>query len=155
MKEEKLWALVGGGIAALILIGYVFWLRAAYESSVVKVATSTAQSAKTGAATVLKKDTGGSHAGLSYAEALRLYKSRHIEFDPNCVATPNNMSIRNGNSVMFDNRAASSTTIALDGVRYLIRGRDFRILTLRSSRLPHTVLVDCGSGRNNAFIILQ
>ncbi len=103
----------------------------------------------------IKPDTGGSHPGLSYAEAVRLFANQRIQFDSNCVATPAYIVLKNGAEVMFDNRYDASRYIALDGARYLLRAYDFRILTLSSPDPPHTVAVDCGSGRNNARIVLN
>jgi hypothetical protein len=154
MQKRFLWGGAGLLVAILALTGYVSWLKSGGENSLL-VSSSTLSGARPASSTILKKDTGGSHPGLTYGEALRYYADRRMQFDPNCIASPNNMSLRNGVSVMFDNRAPSSTTIALDGIAYLVRGYDFRILTLRSGKLPHKIAVDCGSGKNNAQIILQ
>ena len=68
---------------------------------------------------------------------------------------PNPITFKNGTSVMLDNRSGSERTITLDGTPYRLSAFGFKILTLRSRVLPHTVAIDCGEGRNNGQIILQ
>jgi len=92
---------------------------------------------------------------LSYTAAVNLYGSRRIQILANCELNPTSISLLNRTSVMFDNRTPESKTIALDGTRYTLAGYDFRIITLKSGILSHTVRIDCGSGVNNGQVILQ
>jgi hypothetical protein len=145
-------------IAILIVLAIWFFLGGAFWKigSILPNASSTAPAAtSTDAGVTINNDTGGSHAGLSYGAAVNTFKNRRIQFDQSCVATPSYIVLKNGTNVMFDNRSPVGRYIALDRVRYYLRGYDFRVLTLTYPRLPHTTLVDCGSGRNNAQIVLN
>jgi hypothetical protein len=145
---------LGFAAAVLLLIAGGWYLaRSGPASSPVHEEASTST---LGGATTTKKDTGGSHPGLTYGEAVLIYTNRRIQFDDNCTATPNAIVLKNGTNVMFDNRAKSGRYITLDRQKtYFIRGYDFRILTLSSQKLPHTVVIDCGTGKNNAKIMLN
>ncbi len=92
---------------------------------------------------------------LSYGAAVNLYATRRIQVVANCQLNPTSISLLNNTSVMFDNRTPESKMIALDGTKYTLTGYGFRIITLKSGILPHTVRIDCGSGVNNGQVILQ
>lgn len=95
-------------------------------------------------------------ASLSYANALITYADRRLQFDSACVATPNNVTYKNGTDIMLDNRSKTSRTISVNGQVYTIRAWGFRIIDLTTTKtLPQTMLVDCGNGQNQATIILQ
>ncbi len=158
LSKKQLIAL--GIIVIVAALGYLFTKRekgvSIAQAPASATSTLTAAAPKTSATTTAPKpDTGGSHPGLSYGEAVSIYTNRRMQFDENCVATPNYIVVKNGTNFMFDNRSKNGRSIALDGTKYYLRGYDFRILTLKSSRLPHTVIVDCSSGKNNAKIILN
>lgn len=93
--------------------------------------------------------------GLSYTKAVALYGSRRIQFNDLCQPEPSASNFRNGDAVMFDNRSSKPLTFALDSVSYKLAGYSFRIITLRASKLPYTMRIDCGSGKNNGQILLQ
>lgn len=99
--------------------------------------------------------SGTPTSALTYSQAINLYGPRRIQFDDNCQAIPNSLNIRNKESVMFDNRSAQAKTITVEGRRYTLKGYGFQVVRLESAQLPHAVTVDCGSGRNNASILLQ
>lgn len=91
---------------------------------------------------------------LSYQQALIKYKDRRIQLDKNCQAFPNNVTYKNGTSIMIDNRAGVARTLNINGP-VSIKAYGFKIVTLSSSTLPKTILVDCGAGQNVATILLQ
>lgn len=93
-------------------------------------------------------------ASLTYQQALAKYKTNRIQFDPTCQAIPNNMTFKNGTTVMLDNRSAVARTININGP-VALKAYGFRIVTLSSTTLPKTILVDCGTGQNVATILLQ
>ena len=93
---------------------------------------------------------------LSYTQAVTLYKDRIIQFDQNCVAFPNQVAFKQGATIMLDNRSNKQRTISLDSQRYSFAPYGFKIVTLSTTAtLPHTILIDCGTGQNNGSIILQ
>lgn len=116
--------------------------------------TATDQNAPASKLPALKADTGGSHPGLSYSQAVRLYVDRHMQFGTDCSASPDSLFIQSGATVMFDNLSTTGRYIGLDGVRYYLRARDFRILELSSPRLPNKVEISCG-GKTSGHITLN
>lgn len=100
--------------------------------------------------------TGAGAVSLSYSQALAKYKNTRIQLgsDPSCGATPKNMTFKNGTTVMIDNRSPQARTFKL-GSTYSIKAYGFRIVTLNSSTLPATWLLDCGTQQNVATILLQ
>ncbi len=93
-------------------------------------------------------------ASLNYQQALIKYKDRRIQLDKTCQAFPNNVTYKNGTSIMIDNRAGVARTLNINGP-VSIKAYGFKIVTLSSSTLPKTILVDCGAGQNVATILLQ
>lgn len=116
--------------------------------------TTTDQNTPANKLPALKADIGGSHAGLSYSQAVHLYVDRHMQFGTDCSASPDSLFIQSGGTVMFDNLSATGRYIGLDGVRYYLRARDFRILELSAPRLPHTVVISC-EGKTSGHITLS
>jgi len=97
---------------------------------------------------------------LLYGEALKMYGDRRFQFGlndiNNCIMTPSSSVFKEGTKVMLDNRANKQITIYLDGTAYDIKAYGFRIITLTTSAsLPHTIKVDCNTGKNNGQILLQ
>ena len=83
------------------------------------------------------------------------YAGRRIQFNDSCQATPAAQTYKNGTQVMFDNRGAKATTLTIEGVAYPTSAYTYRLITLSSKTLPHTVIVNCGSQNNVAQITLQ
>ena len=94
-------------------------------------------------------------APVAYGDALKQYAGRVMQFNANCQVSPNQIVVKNGSSVMFDNRSGDSRWISLNGVGYQISGYGFRILPMTSKNLPETVVVDCGSAQNVGKVIVQ
>jgi hypothetical protein len=93
---------------------------------------------------------------LSYDQAINMYANKRIQFDPNCTMIPSSVNFLKGVEVMLDNRFGSARTISLDGVKYNLSPYGFKIVTLTTNLgLPHTIKVDCGTGKNNGQITLQ
>jgi hypothetical protein len=97
---------------------------------------------------------------LSYGEALKMYENRRFQFSfndiNNCIMTPSSSVFKKGTKVMLDNRVNKQITVYFDGTAYNLKAYGFRIITLTTSaQLPHTIKVDCGTGKNNGQILLQ
>ena len=97
---------------------------------------------------------------LSYSAALKTYSNRRIQFSVNssnyCLVNPYSNSFFKGTKIMLDNRSSKTLTIYLDGTPYSLKGYDFRIVTLTTSgKLPHTMRIDCGTGKNNGNILIR
>lgn len=93
-------------------------------------------------------------ASLSYQKALVTYKDYRMQITENCQITPNNVTYKNGTSIMIDNRSSTTKNIKIDGA-VSIKGYGFKIIKLSSSTLPKTILVDCGASQNVATILIQ
>lgn len=92
---------------------------------------------------------------LTYSRAVNLYANSRIQFDSDCHANPTSLHIKNGSNLMLDNRSSSTAHLVVNGTKYSLVGFGFRIISLSHKTLPYTASVDCGSGKNNAQILLQ
>ncbi len=93
---------------------------------------------------------------LSYGDAVKKYQDRRIQFDPNCIPVPYYVVFKKGTSIMLDNRYNKARPIYLDGAKYNIGAYGFKIVTLTTTaKLPHTIRIDCGTGKNNGSIFLE
>lgn len=109
-------------------------------------ANSSAQPSKSKTAVVPK---------VTYETLLKQYEGRRIQFDKNCQAIPNQLTFKNGTSVMFDNRSGDARTFALNETVYQVGGHNWKIITLSSKTLPFKYLIDCGSAQNVGSITIQ
>ena len=139
------------------LVGYIYINKQSTESDTkITDDNNTIQKSETP-----KSNTGTSNSNLptqniSYSQATKNYLNKSIQFDENCLASPSYGSFRSGENIMLDNRGSSARSIYLDGKEYKIGAYDFKIVTLATTNpLPHTIMVDCGNGKNNARILLQ
>jgi hypothetical protein len=164
MRDRRVWYGVGA-LVVLLIFGWAVWLftkpapqtsgedaMVTQEQATTTTATTTTSTATLSAPSSTKTTTSKS---LSYQQALAAYTNRRIQIQPNCQLSPSAPVFKNGTYVMFDNRTPTAQTISLDGARYTIGGYGFKIIRLYASRLPHTIQIDCGSGRNNGQIVLQ
>jgi len=97
---------------------------------------------------------GVSKSSISYADALLKYENARIQLNSDCQAIPNNMTFKNGTSIMIDNRASFAVAVRAGSV-FSIKAYGFKILKLSSKTLPATWLVDCGASQNVATILIQ
>jgi hypothetical protein len=164
MRDRRVWYGVGA-LVVLLIFGWAVWLftkpapqtsgenaMVTQEQATTTTATTTTSTATSSAPSSTKTTTS---KPLSYQQALAAYINRRIQIQSNCQLSPSAPVFKNGTYVMFDNRTPTAQTISLDGARYTIGGYGFKIIRLYASRLPHTIQIDCGSGRNNGRIVLQ
>src|SRR6185436_17604087 len=78
-------------------------------------------------------------SNLTYTQAVTKYAKTRIQFDAYCQGVPRSAVYKNNTTVMFDNRSGDARTISLDGVKYSFPGYGFKLITLASAKLPHTV----------------
>lgn len=97
-------------------------------------------------------------AGMKYEDALEKYSTSRLQFN-GCVAAPAKFTYKNNVTLMFDNRNSSAITVYLDGKANTISALSYKLITLSSKDLPHTVKIDCAiSGTtkyNIASVTLQ
>jgi hypothetical protein len=94
-------------------------------------------------------------SSLPYAQAVVIYAKERIQFNENCDIIPNPIHIKSGATMMFDNRSRDAMVFKLDGTGYAIPGYGFKLLQLKSTKLPHVVKVECGDNRNTGEIFMQ
>lgn len=93
---------------------------------------------------------------LTYAQALKQYGDRRLQFDNACQVRPYpNLTYKNGVSIMIDNRSKTPRTIKFGPRVYSLGSYGFKIVTLSSNTLPEKILIDCGVSQNVGTIILQ
>ena len=150
-QKKNLWIVVG--VVVVIIIIFLFGKKdGALDSSVIKDESDdvvvTDSNDSTG---VVKTPVAPS---VSYAQALEKYKNYRIQLNTTCQASPNNVTYRNGTSIMIDNRSASSRVVKVGSI-FNIKPWDFKVVKLSSSTLPITWLVDCDKSQNVATILIQ
>ncbi len=149
MNNRYVWYVLVGVLVVLLIVGFA----GRQESTGPEGTASPTATPASGAAK--PKSTGGATSTLSYGDALRLYGSFRMQFDALCQAIPNNMTLKNGQSVMFDNRSGDPRTIRVGSVAYNLAGYGFRVVPMTSRTLPQTLVVDCGGAQNVGQIVIQ
>lgn len=91
---------------------------------------------------------------LSYGDAVVKYADRRIQLDKACQAHPNNVTYKNGTSIMIDNRSPQSVKVRLGGT-FTVSPYSFKIVKLGGTTFPTTYLLDCGISQNVATILVQ
>jgi hypothetical protein len=159
-NNKNLW--VVGIIVVVLIIGFLGYKK--YQS-VALVSDQPIAIAPAGTGEDASEDTtdgsinttpGSTATTISYANALLKYKDARIQLGTGqqCTATPNNMTFKNGTTIMIDNRASVARTLKI-GTQYSVKGYGFKLIKLSSGTLPMKYLVDCGSQQNVATILLQ
>ena len=138
-----------GTIAIVILIIFVSTGRKNFTESTAPILDAVIAETKTEGTNTIKKVPT-----ISYADALVKYRDARIQFDEECLAYPNNVTYKNGTSIMIDNRAGVVRTMKV-GLPYTVKAYDFKIIKLFSTKLPETLLIDCDSFENVATILVQ
>ena len=94
-------------------------------------------------------------SGKSYSDLVKEYSGRLIQFDQRCQSFPNNVTYKNGTSILLDNRSDLARDITIGGTKYSLAGYGYQVVTLSSSSLPKEMGVSCGSQGNVGKILLQ
>lgn len=98
-------------------------------------------------------------ADVTYQQTVDKYGDFRIQIDNCSVPKPTMITVKNGTSIMFDNRSADGIELTVDKKVYQIYGYDYKIIALSNKALPYIVQVDCRSGddigKNIAQILLQ
>ena len=98
-------------------------------------------------------------ADLTYQETVDKYGDFRVQIDNCSVPKPTMITVKNGTSIMFDNRSADDIELTVNKKIYQVFGYDYKIILLSNKTLPYSVQVDCRSGddigKNIAQILLQ
>jgi len=157
------------GVIATVVVIWFIVSSTKKPTDVTSPAPQTATSTNTtlGATTTSKTTTTAKKAqvvllaskpvSMSYQKALETYKEGfrlQLSGTDFCQLSPNNVTYKNGTSIMVDNRSPRTHSVKIGGT-YTIEGYGFRIIKLSSSSLPATLFVDCDTQQNVAKILLQ
>ena len=155
--DKKSWVTIAVVVAALAAVGIGYWMYQVNTQADI-------QNNQLGSETAEEQNNGNGNDStsnepvvkLAYTAAVELYGDRRIQFDETCVALPNYMALKKGTAIMLDNRASVARKISVGGVAYNIAAYDYQVITLSTGApLPITLNVDCGTGQQNARILLQ
>lgn len=153
-KNKNLWL----GLGAIIVIALIFWVvnrnteETPPEKENLGIEAESTEDTSEGSI----KAKSPSAPALTYAQALAQYQNARIQIKPDCQVTPNNVTYKNGASIMLDNRSALSHSIKLGSSTYSVKAWGFKIVKLTSvSALPATWYMDCDSSQNVATVLIQ
>jgi len=145
-NKTKKWGVVI--VVILILLGLYWFFK---TSNITQTSQSTNQSTTTESTANPTNTTA-----LSLNDARKLYEGRRMQFNQNCITIPPAPTFKVGTTIMLENGANVARVISLDNAHYTIKAYGYVLVTLTTAaQLPHTIPVDCGSGQNNATILLQ
>ena len=155
MKNKDIYKIAGivAIVGIIVVVAYAFtrplaWFPNGYEKEDVLEPSDQTPEEPTSTSSVTPRPK------VNYQAAVKQYSYR-VQFNEACQASPANLTVKNGSNVMFDTRGVGLHTLTIDGKTYTFNGAGFAIVTLSSKTLPHTVQIDCGTGKNNANIVLQ
>lgn len=94
-------------------------------------------------------------SSLTHDQAAIIFAKERIQFDQDCGVIPDKITVKNGATLMFDNLHRDARIFKLDGSAYSIPGYGFKLLQLKSTKLPHVVKVECGEDKTAGEIRLQ
>ena len=154
MENKNLWI----GLGVVVVLGLLIWWYGASNNSKIEdeamTPSETTDVDSTEDTSTGSVNTGAPAASLSYQQALVTYKDKRLQITNTCQVSPNNVTYKNGTSIMLDNRSAVTRTIKL-GSTYSIKAYGFKIVKLNSATVPATWLMDCDSSQNVATILIQ
>ncbi len=99
--------------------------------------------------------TPNATAAMNYTQLVQQYGNNRIQFDQNCTANPSSMSLKNGASIMLDNRSNQSKVVTINGVKYNLGAYGYAIAKISSPTLPTNIGVSCDTRVNTSTINLQ
>jgi hypothetical protein len=157
MKQDNKKALMMLG--GVVVLAGLLWLTSRSASTTPGGMTPTPTPSAKGSAKPVVKSSPAPVVAMpqSYADALKTYENRRIQFDQYCQAIPTSLVFKNGVTLMLDNRSGDARTVKVGPTAYYLSGYGWKIVTLSvpSSTLPATLAIDCGSARNVSKILLQ
>lgn len=158
MNKKKFY--IAGGVAILVFVLLILLLGSGGDKNSEQQVTTDEQTTSEPTSTVT---SSGSQVKapvpvekkLTYEQALLVYADKRFQFDSLCQASPAQRVVKNNSEIMLDNRANVARPIYIDGTRYSLAAYGFKIVKLSSNNLPHTTIIDCGTGKNSAKVILN
>lgn len=78
----------------------------------------------------------------TYQQLVAEYKGRRFQIQ-DCTSTPNQVTFKSGTTIMLDGFSADPQKITIGSQSVVLNGYDVAFMTLKSSKLPTTLTIDC------------
>jgi len=145
MTKKTFWLIVV--VIILIILGWMIFNK---NESIPGSSENTISPTPTASVAVKKpatvKPKTNADDSLTYADALKAYGDKRVQFDGICQATPYQFTIRNGAKIMLDNRASNGKIIKMENQTYNLTGYGFKVVTISSSKpMPYDITVSCST----------
>lgn len=158
MNQKYLWYVVGIVVIVLIIVGVRRQGAGSPSASASPSPSSEVSGSPTAKPTVKRTPTpapAGSSMPQSYSDAVKAHEGRRLQFDARCQVSITKIVVKNGQTIMLDNRSGDPRTVVVGSTQYQLAGYGWRIVTMSSKTLPATVVVDCGAAQNVAQIVIE
>lgn len=146
-KKTLIW------IVVIILVVIGIWLmnkNQGSDSSLIDQNGPVVSSSVTPTVTVKKAVPKATELKLSYSETVAQFKDRRIQFNSQCQGIPGQLSVKNNEKIMLDNRSSDSKTLTIDGQKYEIAGYDWKVITASTPKaMPYGMSIHCKSVNNS------
>lgn len=158
MNQKYLWYVVGIVVLVLVIVSIRREGSGDPSASNSPSPSSTASTSPTSKPAGTRTPTpapAGSSMPQSYTEAVKAHEGRRLQFDVRCQVSITKIVVKNGQTVMLDNRSGDARTVVVGSTQYQLPGYGWRVITMSSKTLPATVIVDCGGAQNVAQILIE
>lgn len=151
MNKKIVWLLLG--VAAVAAV-WVTMRKEGYDLGDLQASPTPTVSA-TGTPKAQAAPPKGTPNNAAYSTYVQQYGNRRLQFDQLCQASPQSLAVANNTSIMLDNRSGDARTVTVGGVSYSLPGYGYTFVTAKSSTLPKTLTINCGSAVNVGQILVQ
>ena len=147
-------------VVIVVALGAVWWFNSSKSTNMYgSPQTSSSPTPTTsGTSSGYKKSTATPVpviSGKTYTQLVAEFGNNRIQFGQNCQAQPASLALKNGTTIMLDNRSNQTHTITVNGTKYTIMGYGYQIVTVSSPTLPKAIGLGCDSSVNVGTIQLQ
>jgi len=154
MQMNRLWWVIGILVVIVLVAYFVKREKSDYNASPSPTATVT-DTASPGESPVSGVGPSGTATSTAYTQLVTTYSGKRIQFDALCQATPNRLVVKSGTKIMFDNRSGDARIISINGSDYRFPGYGYWIIPIKSSTLPKTITLNCGSAVNVGTLVIE
>jgi hypothetical protein len=102
--------------------------------------------------TVAADDKAQAPQASSFAEVQKQYEGKMITFDKDCAATPNNLTVAKGSSIMLFNKSDASHILVAEGKSYPASAMKYRTVRLNTAG---SVAITCDATASAATVTVQ
>lgn len=156
-KNKMLIIIVGVVIIIIAVLSVIFIMKESDTATiqVVEVQEGLDDNATSTPITNTNTNVGsGNQAAMTYQQALVRYQDLRLQIN-DCVMLPSSVTYKNSTSVLIDNRGTQAVQVYFDKQVVKLSAYQFKIITLKSSLMPHQITVRCQTGGVDHFNIGQ